>query len=451
MLLSLVSYILLAITLLLCLSCFARVLIQWSVRSSLAELHRGVTSPSGSFRSPSRFFSFLGTTLSTRWERPPPTYDEAMKHINPDLVNQPPPNPPAYSDTVNGGRSSIVSFSTGRRRLGRGYLRRHRSSSSSIGASGGSCMIQTPPPEYQSQESGLHRLHLELDLVGVHNPLNPNIDALQESSVTSIESHRNRRRGRHDERLGNRRTNLLAASRSINRIRYARYDRSNRIVEASGSSDIPDVDLSTASGNGSKDESSSYTGLLSKIPQNPNVIILPPSTSRISSTDPLLSTASISAISTPDSDSDSDIRQPNHSSSIVQVNPSQSSNIHHDSEIELSDNQGMGNVSLSPGTRDRKNNVDNEDLGNIIDNDMGEPAFSPPIGSSTVSLSALSNSSDLFCLDNYGERTPSSPGSTHSHNSYDSNLSSSSEASVKTVVRVNSTIVEAEICVNTPN
>ena len=37
-LLSLVSYILLAITLLLCLSCFARVLIQWSVRSSLAEL-----------------------------------------------------------------------------------------------------------------------------------------------------------------------------------------------------------------------------------------------------------------------------------------------------------------------------------------------------------------------------------------------------------------------------
>ena len=42
-LLSLVSYILLAITLLLCLSCFARVLIQWSVRSSLAEL-RFVTS-----------------------------------------------------------------------------------------------------------------------------------------------------------------------------------------------------------------------------------------------------------------------------------------------------------------------------------------------------------------------------------------------------------------------
>ena len=200
-------------------------------------------------------------------------------------------------------------------------------------------MIQTPPPEYQSQESGLHRLHLELDLVGVHNPLNPNIDALQESSVTSSESHRNRRRGRHGERLENRRTNLLAASRSINRIRYARYDRSNRIVEASGSSDVPDVDLSTASGSGSKDESSSYTGLLSKIPQNPNVIILPPSTSRISSTDPLLSTASISAISTPDSDSDSDIRQPNHSSSIVQVNPSQSSNIKHDSEIELSDNQ----------------------------------------------------------------------------------------------------------------
>ena len=52
-LLSLVSYILLAITLLLCLSCFARVLIQWSVRSSLAEL-RGIGSPTGSFRSSSR-------------------------------------------------------------------------------------------------------------------------------------------------------------------------------------------------------------------------------------------------------------------------------------------------------------------------------------------------------------------------------------------------------------
>ena len=56
-LLSLVSYILLAITLLLCLSCFARALIQWSVRSSLAEL-RGVTSPTGSFRYDTEKYTF---------------------------------------------------------------------------------------------------------------------------------------------------------------------------------------------------------------------------------------------------------------------------------------------------------------------------------------------------------------------------------------------------------
>ncbi len=55
-LLSLVSYILLAITLLLCLSCFARVIIQWSVRSSIAEIRGGAaigqfsSSPTGSFR-----------------------------------------------------------------------------------------------------------------------------------------------------------------------------------------------------------------------------------------------------------------------------------------------------------------------------------------------------------------------------------------------------------------
>jgi hypothetical protein len=96
-LLSLVSYILLAITLLLCLSCFARVLIQWSVRSSLAEF-RGANTPTGSFRSSSRFFSFLGTTITGRWERPPPTYDEAMKHVNPDLAR--PQEPPPYNDTV---------------------------------------------------------------------------------------------------------------------------------------------------------------------------------------------------------------------------------------------------------------------------------------------------------------------------------------------------------------
>ena len=46
----------------------------------------GFTSPTGSFRSSSRFFSFLGSTFSSRWERPPPTYDEAMKHVNPDIA-----------------------------------------------------------------------------------------------------------------------------------------------------------------------------------------------------------------------------------------------------------------------------------------------------------------------------------------------------------------------------
>ena len=48
----------------------------------------GFTSPTGSFRSSSRFFSFLGTTFSSRWERPPPTYDEAMKHVNPDTARE---------------------------------------------------------------------------------------------------------------------------------------------------------------------------------------------------------------------------------------------------------------------------------------------------------------------------------------------------------------------------
>ena len=131
-LLSLVSYILLAITLLLCLSCFARALIQWSVRSSLVEF-RSVASPTGSFRSSSRFFSFLGTTFSGRWERPPPTYDEAMKHVNPDLHR--PQAPPAYSDSC---RVNIRRSSAGN--------------------------ISTPPPEYQSRD-GLHRLHLDLDNV----------------------------------------------------------------------------------------------------------------------------------------------------------------------------------------------------------------------------------------------------------------------------------------------
>ena len=128
MLLSLVSYILLAITLLLCLSCFARVLIQWSVRSSLAEL-RTVGSPTGSFRGSSRFFSFLGTTFSGRWERPPPTYDEALKHINPDLAR--PTAPPPYSDGLTASdqrRPSDVSHG----------------------------IIETPPPEYDYSHDILH-------------------------------------------------------------------------------------------------------------------------------------------------------------------------------------------------------------------------------------------------------------------------------------------------------
>ncbi|CAB4063458.1 unnamed protein product [Lepeophtheirus salmonis] len=127
-LLSLVSYILLAVTLLLCLSCFARVLIQWSVRSSLAELRGGSggggSSPGGgSFRSSSRFFSFLGTTFVNRWDRPPPTYDEAMKHVNPDHLTSEdiPPRPPTYDDSVPEDE------------------RRRRN--------------ETPPPEYRSREA----------------------------------------------------------------------------------------------------------------------------------------------------------------------------------------------------------------------------------------------------------------------------------------------------------
>ena len=130
-LLSLVSYILLAITLLLCLSCFARVLIQWSVRSSLAEL-RTVGSPTGSFRGSSRFFSFLGTTFSGRWERPPPTYDEALKHINPDLAR--PSAPPPYSDGLSSENRGGSQVSHG--------------------------IIETPPPEYDYSHDILHRVGL---------------------------------------------------------------------------------------------------------------------------------------------------------------------------------------------------------------------------------------------------------------------------------------------------
>ena len=463
--LSLVSYILLAITLLLCLSCFARVLIQWSVRSSLAELHRGVTSPSGSFRSPSRFFSFLGTTLSTRWERPPPTYDEAMKHINPDLVNQPPPNPPAYSDTMN-GRSSIISFSTGRRRLGRGYLRRHRSSSSSIGGNGGNCMIQTPPPEYQSQESGLHRLHLELDLEDVHNPLTRNTNEFDDSSVGHLDSNRarNSRRSRNDTRQpNNRRGNPIAASRSMNRIRYARYDRNNRVMEASENEEVSQAELSSATSlTVSTDEPISYSGLLSKLPQNPNVIILPPARPSSGLTSHLLSNASFSSSSLASPDSDVDINIQNNSykirkeivgygdgiSNLSRSSPTQNLN----SGVTTSDNQVLNNEPpLSPRLDEGDGfQIGEKDDDDILDDVNSDPTFASlhtSLGSSMISMSALSNSAELIFSDSFGH-TPSSPGSAHSHHSYDSNLSSSSEASVKTVVRVNSTTIEAEICVN---
>ena len=160
-LLSLVSYILLAITLLLCLSCFARVLIQWSVRSSLAEL-RGINSPTGSFRSSSRFFSFLGSSFASRWERPPPTYDEAMKHINPDLTR--PLDPPAYSDTcsqneaagaANGGDANgdaeINQQFTNASRPSR-RSRQRTTSRSSVVSGGGRNVgnVESPPPEYDS-------------------------------------------------------------------------------------------------------------------------------------------------------------------------------------------------------------------------------------------------------------------------------------------------------------
>ena len=381
-----------------------------------------------------------------------------MKHINPDLINQPPPNPPAYSDTIN-GRSSIVSFSTGRRRLGRGYLRRHRSSSSSIGTSGGNCMIQTPPPEYQSQESGLHRLHLELDLEGVHNPLNPLNPRIQESIENDLQESSNtnhsdnngaanRRRNRNDDRI--RRSNPLTTSRSISRIRYARYDRSNCVVETSESSDIPTVELSEVQRNSLTEEPGNYAGLISKIPQNPNVIILPPSTSLNRSIGPLLSNASISslAISTPDPEMDNDNQE--NKSEDINGDLSQSPSTKGSSNVDSCDNQEFGNVPLTlinPNDKVKDNTDDDED---ILDDDILDPSLSSPLPfqeSSMLSLSALSNSSEILFSDNF-RRNSSSPGSAHSHHSYDSNLSSSSEASVKTVVRVNSTTVEAEICVN---
>ena len=126
MLLSLVSYILLAITMLLCMSCFARILIQWSVRSSMEEMR------CHSVRSSSRFFSLFGGSFSRHWDRPPPTYDESLKHMNPDH-QQRPPDPPPYQESF-----------TARFPLSRSLLAL-RTSSQTTGSS-------TPPPLYTSCE-----------------------------------------------------------------------------------------------------------------------------------------------------------------------------------------------------------------------------------------------------------------------------------------------------------
>ena len=429
------------------------------MRSSLAELHRGVTSPSGSFRSPSRFFSFLGTTLSTRWERPPPTYDEAMKHINPDLVNQPPPNPPAYTDTINGRSSNLSTFSTGRRRLGRGYLRRHRSSSSSIAANGGNGMIQTPPPEYQSQESGLHRLHLELDLEGgATDPLNPNSNDLPPrappSNFNSSGAAGNRRRTRQEERERGNGSRSLTTSRSSNRIRYARYDRASNALERSSNSRNVTRNIANSPTNAGPP----LPGLLPKIHQHPNVIILPPA-SRASaprSNDALLSASSShssSASSIPDLE-------------FPHIPPRQTNKIKDDQRHNEQGNSSSPTKRYPSeiGLCEEETTLRKSDFLSVNeekdDDYINDPSFlssSPPppssslFPSSIISLTALSNSSDIvFPTDDSQETAPGSPqGSTHSHLSNDSStLSSSSEASIKTVVNVNSAAIKAEICNN---
>ena len=58
-------------------------------------------------RSSSRFFSLFGGSFSRRWERPPPSYDEALKHVNPDLGYRP-PDPPPYSDTFRTRSARVV-------------------------------------------------------------------------------------------------------------------------------------------------------------------------------------------------------------------------------------------------------------------------------------------------------------------------------------------------------
>merc|ERR1719225_2590057 len=90
---------------------------------------------SNSLRSSSRFFSLFGGSFSRRWERPPPTYDEAMKHVNPDL-QQRPPDPPPYSDSFR------ARFPLSR------SLQALRSTDVADGTGG----TRTPPPDYTSCE-----------------------------------------------------------------------------------------------------------------------------------------------------------------------------------------------------------------------------------------------------------------------------------------------------------
>jgi len=150
-LLSLVSYILLAITMLLCMSCFARILIQWSVRSSMEEMR------CHSVRSSSRFFSLFGGSFSRHWDRPPPTYDESLKHINPDL-QQRPPDPPPYSESFRA-----------RFPLSRSLLALRNTTSQPSGQTTTSAAVSgtsTPPPLYTSCEDVANRQQESVSLNG---------------------------------------------------------------------------------------------------------------------------------------------------------------------------------------------------------------------------------------------------------------------------------------------
>ena len=85
-----------------------------------------------SVRSSSRFFSLFGGSFSRHWDRPPPTYDESLKHMNPDH-QQRPPDPPPYQESFRA-----------RFPLSRSLLAL-RSSSQTAGTN-------TPPPLYTSCE-----------------------------------------------------------------------------------------------------------------------------------------------------------------------------------------------------------------------------------------------------------------------------------------------------------